>query len=149
MRTFWKILLGVVVALIVLGVIGFGVARSWMWNGRYAMWDRMPARDRWMQDEYDGEMPCEEEGEVYCEGPGSMPFGGFSGRGMHRTPFMHSMPGMVKTSWWRPGFSPFSWLLLIALIVMGVLFFKQQKELKQYTQRDTVSPAESDQTEEG
>jgi uncharacterized membrane protein len=147
MRKFWKILLGVVVAIVVLGAIGFGIARHWMWNGRFADWGRMAFHDRWMQDDYEGDMPCEDNGSGACEGSGFMPYGGFFGRGMHRMPFIRSMPGMYGGSWFRPGFSPFSWLLLIALIIVGVLYFRQRKELKQYSPRDTGNKPEPNQSE--
>lgn len=147
MRTFWKILLGVVVALVVLGVIGFGIARHWMWNGRFAMWDRMPIRERWIQDDYEGEIPCEEEGGAFCEGQGFMPYGGFRGRGMHRTPTMHAMPGMVGASWLRTGYSPFTWLLLIAVIILGVLYFRQNKLIKQHMHQEVKDETELHQSE--
>ncbi len=110
-RKVWKILLGVVGAIVVLGAIGFGFHSMRMWGGRFSAVGTMPHG-------YDTDMQCEEAGEAVCEE--NMLYGVFPMRGTTGMPHMRSMPGMYG-SWRRTGFSPLTGLLLLILIVIAVL----------------------------
>jgi hypothetical protein len=112
---FWKILLGVVVAVVVLGAIGFGVFRMRMWGGRFGAVGMMHQDYGQMPDGYGTDMPCEEEGEAVCAE--IMPYGRFPMRGMGGMPYYRGMHG----GWGRHGSSLLTNLLLLALVVVGVL----------------------------
>ena len=124
---FWKILLGVVAVIVVLGAVGFGFFRYSMWGGRFGAMGKMPYDNWQMQHDADGDMPCEEDGEAVCEG--MMSYGGSGGCGMGRMPHMRSMRGGygMHGGWGRSGHSPFTGLLFLVLVVLGVMHFKRYR----------------------
>ena len=123
-RKFWKILLGVVVAIVVLGAVGFGFYSRRMWGGHFGAMGKMP-------HDYDGVMPCEGEGETGIEDHDCMHHGSFRGYGMGGMSHMRGGWGM-HGGWGRRGHSPLTGLLLLVLIVMGLLHFKRYRRYHKF-----------------
>ena len=124
-------MLGVVVAVVILGAIGFGFYRHWTWKGRSSTWGVMPHNNWGMPHDYDDDMPCEEDSEALCEGYGTMPCGGESRFGMGRMPCMHGGPRMYGGRGWR-GHSPLTGLLFLVLVALGVWHFTKYNRYRQY-----------------
>ncbi|MDF1513199.1 MAG: hypothetical protein P1S60_05255 [Anaerolineae bacterium] len=144
--TFWKVLAGVVVAVLVLGALGFGLLANRMWGGRFSIARGTPFAGRMLSGEYDGEMPCDEYGEGEEEPCDYMAYGQFFGRGMGRMPHMRGMPGMYG-GWGYRGSSLLTWLLILAVIVLSVLYFRQRKTIdnvvhNSHTRSGVVADAE-------